>query len=106
MGSKVLLGLIIGFLAGGATKALATAKAYPGYGPERQEWITFSTGSTQLIAILWIAYTFGTYSAKFGFMAIAEVIVGAILSGFIPHSSRLVIAGIALPASIAAWIIL
>lgn len=106
MGSKILLGLMMGFVAGGAAKALTTANANPFLAPVERGWFNFSASTAPLVAIVWIIYTFGAYSAKFGFMAIGEVIVGAIAAGFLSHQARLVIAVVALPASIIAWVIL
>ena len=59
-----------------------------------------------IIAIVWVIYTFGAYSAKFGFMAIGEVIVGAVIAGFFTHNTRLIIAVLGVPITILAWIVL
>lgn len=106
MGSKILLGLIMGFLAGGAAKALTTANATPSLAPVHRGWFNISATAAPLVAFVWIIYTFGAYSAKFGFMAIGEVIIGAIVAGLLSHQARLKIAFIALPATIIAWIVL
>lgn len=106
MGSKIILGLIMGLLAGGSAKAMTTANANPALAPVERGWFNFSASTAPIVCVVWIIYTFGAYSAKFGFMAIGEVIVGAIIAGFLSHQARLVIASIALPGVIIAWAIL
>jgi len=96
----------MGFLAGGALKALTTANINPIWTPLNRGWFNFSASTVPVIAFAWIIYTFGAYSVKFGFMAIGEIIVGAIAAGFLSNQARLVIAVVALPASILAWVIL
>ena len=104
--SKIILGLIMGFCAGSGAKALMTAREYPGMAPSNSGWFTFSASVAPIIAICWIFYTFGAYSAKFGFMAIGEVFVGAMLAGFINHETRLKVAIASVPVMLIAWIIL
>lgn len=106
MGSKIILGLIMGLLAGCSAKAMTTANANPLLAPVERGWFNFSASTAPVVCVVWIIYTFGAYSAKFGFMAIGEVIVGAIIAGFLSHQARLVIASIALPGVIVAWTIL
>lgn len=96
----------MGFLAGGSAKALTTANTDPALAPVERRWFNFSASTAPIIAVAWIMYTFGAYSAKFGFMAIGEVVVGAIIAGFLSQQVRIVIATIALPAAIIAWVIL
>lgn len=104
--SKILLGLIMGFFAGGGAKALTTAKQNPSLAPTDLGWFQFSASTAPIIALIWIGTTFGSYSAKFGFMAIGEVIIGAILAGLLAHESRVFLAVTALPVTIIAWLVL
>ena len=104
--SKIILGLIMGFCAGSGAKALMTAREYPGMAPSNSGWFSFSAGVAPIIAICWIFYTFGVYPAKFGFMAIAEVVVGAILAGLVSHEARLKVAVVSVPLMLIAWTIL
>lgn len=106
MGSKIVLGILIGFLAGGAAKALTTANANPALAPAKRGWFNFSATVTPMLVVVWIIYTFGAYSAKFGLMAIGEVAIGALLSGLLTNQVRSIVAVIALPVAICAWLIL
>lgn len=106
MGSKILLGLLMGFLAGASAKAYTTANENPVLAPVDRGWFDFSARTTPLVAILWVIHTFFAYPAVFVLWAIAEIIIGALAAGFISHQARVIVAFFALPASIIAWVIL
>jgi hypothetical protein len=96
----------MGFLAGGSAKAATTVKQNPFLAPKAGGWFWISAMVTPAVAVVWVIYTFGAYSAKFGFMAIGEVLVGAFLAGLLSHEGRLGVTLFGLPAAIIAWIVL
>ncbi|RTE85518.1 MULTISPECIES: hypothetical protein [Gammaproteobacteria] len=106
MESKIILGLLMGFFAGSASKAILTANTNPALAPVNRGWFNISTSATPVITIIWIISTFVTYPAKYGFFAIGEVVIGAIIAGVISPHSRIFVAQVALPASIISWVTL
>ena len=104
--SKIILGLLMGFFAGGSAKALTTASANPALAPVKRSWFDISARVAPIIAVIWVIYTFGAYSLLYGIMALAEVVIGAVIAGFLGHQQRLVIANVALPGMIVAWVVL
>ena len=106
MVSKIILGLLMGLFAGGSAKALTTASTNPALAPVERGWFDISARVAPVIAFIWIIYTFGSYSVGFGIMAIVEVVIGAVLAGFLSQQHRILVANIASPAMIISWAVL
>lgn len=108
MTSKIILGLLMGFLCGSSSQAHFVAQRVPGHGlgPEGTVWFTINTAVTPIITILWVIATFVEYPAVYGFMAIGEVFVGALIAAMFTHRFKLYVTGISAIGCAVAWIVL
>lgn len=101
MGSKVLLGILLGVIIG----SLSTIFNSKRYASEFPLW--FSTPLFNLLTSLtcitifgWVIYTFVKYPIQYGFMAFGEIALGAFFSGFLPYNIKTLIVCISFPSSI------
>lgn len=95
--TKILAGLLMGFLAG------ASAKVY--VSGEKSEFSSKGFASAAVISsIAFVLYTFIAYPVAFGFAAVGELVVGALLAGFLTPQGRQVAAGMLPVGLIVAWI--
>ena len=62
MALKIVLGLLMGLIAGGSSSAAKIAKSNPSLAPINSGWFFFSATTAPVIAIAWIIYTFVAYS--------------------------------------------
>lgn len=112
MASKIILGILLGILAGGAAKDIQNLKSIAGRfeSPSVTEsginWLYASAAFSSLTALFFIIYTFIQYPFLYGFMAIGEVFFGAILAGFIGYPLLRIIGYLAAPLAIFFWIII
>lgn len=97
---KVFAGLLMGLIAGATAKALtlggdtdAPGVSYKGY-----------AYTAAVSAIVFVVYTSAAYSIAFGFAAIGELVVGALVAGFLPRSGLFFVANISIVGLIVAWI--
>lgn len=95
--TKILAGLLMGFLAG------ASAKVY--VSGEKSEFSSKGFASAAAISsIAFVLYTLIAYPVAFGFAAIGELVVGAVLSGFLTPRGRQIATGMLPVGLILAWI--
>ncbi len=96
---KVLAGVLMGAVAGSAAKSLVA-------GEDEQQMRAYQPMATiaAVSAIAFVIYTGFAYSAVFAFAAIGELVVGALIIGFLPIGARLVLTNAAPVFLVAAWI--
>lgn len=103
---KVILGLLVGMLAGSSASALRLARFSASDRPFNMQWLEVSTSIMSLFYLGFIGFTFYDYGIKYGFMAIGEVFAGAFIAGFFNSELRLNIAMLSVPLTTAAFIFL
>jgi hypothetical protein len=112
MGSKILLGIILGILAGGAAKDVQNIGSTSGrlnaphVTPSASSWIPISAAISGIIALFFIIFTFIEYPFTYGFMAIGEVFFGAVIAGLMGYPILRIIGYLAAPLGIFFWILL
>lgn len=108
MTNKIILGLIMGFLCGASSQALFVVQRDPGrgLGPEGATWFAINALVTPIITILWVITTFVEYPAVYGFMAIGEVFVGALIAAIFPHRFKLPVTALSAIGCVVAWVVL
>lgn len=95
--TKILAGLLMGFLAGASAKAHVSG--------EKSEFSSKGFASAAVISsIAFMLYTFIAYPVAFGFAAVGELVVGALLAGFLTQQGRQVATGMLPVGLILAWI--
>lgn len=112
MGIKILLGILLGFLAG------ASAKDYTQSGnsekrlvaPEitstGKDGLSASAGIAVFSAVIFIISTFIKYPLPYGFMALGEVVLGAFFAGFLGYPFLRMVGFAAGPLAILFYILL
>lgn len=102
MSSKVILGVILGVLMGASSQAKYVSDRNPGLSvvPDIRSWFELNAAITPIIAIIWVISTFIKYPITFGFMAIGEVFIGALIALVFPHGIKLGITNLSIIVSV------
>ena len=91
--SKIFLGLLIGLCAGVTAKIVTSEEGSQDKSMSVEELATVRRFAviSSAIAVGFVVYTFVKYPAIYGFYAIVEVFVGALLVGFVSPKNRLML---------------
>ncbi|MFZ3056637.1 MAG: hypothetical protein WA124_07585 [Smithella sp.] len=106
MDSKIVLGLLMGFISGASSTYGVTAENNIGFQPSYKvlrTWVSLTVPIAWLLLLAFVIWTFVEYPVKFGFYTIGEVFIGFILSGFTPMLFRYFITLFSVPALIVVW---
>tara|TARA_R110000772_G_scaffold60053_2_gene135526 strand:+ start:2867 stop:3202 length:336 start_codon:yes stop_codon:yes gene_type:complete len=89
MALKIVLGIFLGILAGGAFKDYKTTTYDPFNAPETsntgKDGLAASAGVSCLCAAIFVIYTFINYPLVYGFMGMGEILIGLALSNTISY---------------------
>lgn len=112
MGSKILLGILLGMLAGGSAKDAKNISAEssgfnaPITSSSLHGLISINAAISGIIAISFIIFTFFKYPAMYGFMAVGEVFLGAFIAGLLGYPMIRIIGLSAAPLGVLLWILI
>lgn len=112
MGSKIILGVILGFLAGSSAKDYTQSRnpekrlVVPLLTPTGREGLSASVGIAAFSAVIFIISTFIRYPLSYGFMALGEIVLGAFFAGFLGYPLLRMVGFAAGPLAILFYVIL